>query len=72
MTLLEVEAVLSPRGLRLRRAVRLGKTRRVHVEVAYEDGGPGFEATGTDLREAVDNAVAAAKKRPVKNRRRPS
>jgi hypothetical protein len=67
MTLAEIESVLSERGLRLR-AVREGKTRRWTVEVADPATNSSFEATGTSLKDAVQNAVEAAEKRPVRRR----
>ena len=70
MTLLEIETFLSARGLRLRQVTRPPRARRWVVVVSGRSGT--FEATGIDVRAAVENAVDAAKKRPVKNRRRSS
>ena len=67
MTLGEIEAALSDRNLRLRRAVR--RDRRYVVEVADRTTGASFEATGIDIEQAIKNALEAAARRPVRRHR---
>lgn len=64
-TLREVEEFLATRGLRLRKAVRVG--RRWIIEASGE--GLSLAGSGHDLREAVENLIEVAGKRPRKRSR---
>ncbi len=70
MTLLEIEALLEERGLRLRGAHSPGRGRLWTVEVEDAVTRQGFASKGRDLREAVDNAVAVATVRPKTGKKR--
>lgn len=68
ITLQEIESILSERDLRLRKAVWMRG--RYHVEVQDVVTKIIFEARGIELRDAVENAVAAARRRPPRRTRR--